>query len=85
MDVNGVSVTIDSNVFLGYVKESNRILDEIEELKKDHKEVVEAVVESTNLDKKDVGKYLKAKYKEDTKAAKAQGDLFSTLDEIVAN
>jgi predicted solute-binding protein len=85
MDVNGVSVTIDSKVFLGYVQESNRILDAIEELKKDFKEVVESVVESTKLEKKDVNKYLKAKYKLATKEPKAQADLFEVLDEIVSN
>ena len=85
MDVNGVTVTIDAEVFLAYVQDSNRILDEIEELKKDFKEVVDAIVISTSLDKKDVNKYLKAKYKADTKAAKVQGDLFEKLDEIVSN
>lgn len=85
MDINGVSVTIDSKVFLAYVQDSNRILDAIEELKKDFKEVVESVVESTKLEKKDVNKYLKAKYKLTTKEPKAQADLFEVLDEIVSN
>lgn len=85
MDVNGVSVTIDSAVFMGYVQESNRILDEIEELKKDFKEVVDAVVESTKLEKKHVNKYLKSKFKQKTKEPKAEGELFEALDEIVSN
>ena len=85
MDVNGVSVTIESELFLENVKESNRILDDIESLKIDHKDLVEAMADATKLEKKDVRSYLKAKYKAATKEPKAQGVLFEALDGVLEN
>ena len=83
IEVNGASVTINSEVFTGYTQESYRILDEIAELNKDFKELVETVAENTNLEKKDVSKYLKARFKESTKEPKQQGELFEALDNVL--
>lgn len=85
MDVEGVSVTIDTKVFSGYIQDSNRILDEIDELKKDYKELIDAVEETTKLPKKNVRKYLKARYNADTKAPKKDAELFEALDNAVDN
>lgn len=83
MDINGKSVTIDSRVFTGYTSESYNILEQISELGKDFKELVETVAETTKLEKKDVSKYLKARYKLSTKEPKQQAELFEALDNIL--
>lgn len=83
MDVNGVSVTINSEVFMNYTQESYRILEAVSELNKDFKELVEAVSLDTKLEKKDVSKYLKARYKLATKEPKQQGELFESLDALL--
>lgn len=83
MDVNGVSVTIDSEVFSGYTQESYRILSDIVDLNTEFKYLVETVSETTKLAKKDVSKYLKARFKEATKEPKKQADLFESLDAVL--
>lgn len=83
MDVNGVSVTIDSKVFMEYSKEAHDILEAISELNKDFKELVGGLSVTTKLEKKDISKYFKAKFKEATKEPKIQGELFESLDAIL--
>lgn len=83
MDVNGVSVTIDSQVFMGYSQESYRILSDIVDLNTEFKYLVETISETTKLEKKDVSKYLKARFKESTKEPKKQAELFESLDAVL--
>jgi hypothetical protein len=83
MDVNGVSVTIDSQVFVGYSQESYRILSDIVDLNTEFKYLVETISETTKLEKKDVSKYLKARFKESTKEPKKQAELFESLDAVL--
>lgn len=85
IDINGSSVTIDGKVFVGFTKRSHEILDQIAELQKDFKELVEEVVEETKLEKKHVGKYFKARFKFETKKPKAEGEIFEILDNIADN
>jgi hypothetical protein len=80
IEVDGIPVKIDSAVFLGYTQESHTLLRQIEILKEDFKYLVETVAETTNLDKKYVRKYLTARFKEETKDPKKQGELFEALD-----
>jgi hypothetical protein len=84
IDTPAGTATIDTKVFTHYTKESHDLLESISELTKDFKDLVETVSETTKLDKGIVGKYLKARYKESTKEAKDLGDVFSTLDGILA-
>lgn len=77
------NVTIDSRVFTGYTQEALKILDDISELNKDFKQLVETVAETTSLEKKVASKFFKARFKEATKAAKVEGDMFETLDAIL--
>lgn len=83
MDVNGVSVTIDSKVFAGYTQESYKLLSDIADKNTEFKYLVETVAETTKLDKKAVSSYLKARYKESTKEPKKQAELFESLDAIL--
>jgi hypothetical protein len=83
MDVNGVNVNIDSEVFKGYTQESYGILRKIQILNEDFKLLVETVAETTLLEKKDVSKYLKARFKEATKEPAQQGLLFDALDSVL--
>ena len=78
------NVTIDSAVFTGYYQEALEYLDQIAEHTAGFKGVVETVAETTKLDKGVVGKFFKARYAEKTKEAKALGDIFETLDGILA-
>jgi predicted solute-binding protein len=79
------NAVIDSKVFTGYTQESYELLDKVSELNKDFKELVETVAETTGLEKKIVSKYLKARYKEQTKDASELGIVFDKLDEILTN
>lgn len=83
IEVEGIPVTIDSDVFKGYTQESYGILRKIEILKEDHKYLVETVAETTKLDKKHVNKYFAARFKESTKEPKKQGELFDALDNVL--
>ena len=83
MDVNGVSVTIDSEVFTGYSQESYRILSDIVDLNTEFKYLVETISETTKLEKKAVSSYLKARFKESTKEPKKQAELFESLDAVL--
>lgn len=83
IEVNGVKATIDAQVFQGYSQESYGILRKIEILNEDFKLLVETVAENTNLEKKNVSKYLKARFKEATKEPKAQAELFEALDNVL--
>lgn len=78
------TATIDSKLFKGYNQEAHKILEDISELQKDFKEVVESASNGTNLKKPKIAAYFKAHFKEATKATKEQGELFSQLDEILA-
>ena len=80
---DGKVATIDSKVFIGYTQESHTLLDQISELGKDFKELIDTVAETTGLEKKYVSKYLKARYKYATKEASELGDLFVALDGVV--
>lgn len=85
MDVDGDTVTINTKVFLEEVKRSNDILAQIDVLKQDHKDIVESVFDATKLSKKYVSKYLRARYKAETKKPRQEGDIFAKLDEAVDN
>lgn len=85
MDVEGDTVTIDTKLFIEEVKRSNDILAQIESLKQDHKDIIESVFDTTKLPKKYVGKYLKARFKAETKKPKQDAAIFETLDQAVDN
>lgn len=84
IDTPAGTATIDTKVFTHYTKESHDILEQISELNKDFKELIITIAETTHLDKGVVSKYMKARHKEATKEAKALGDVFDTLDSILA-
>lgn len=75
------NVTIDGELFQGYINESFDYLDKIAEATELFKEVVETVAETTGLKKPLVSKYLKARHAAATKVAKDLGELFTALDE----
>ena len=83
--VNGVSVTIDKDVFVGFTKESADNLRKQDTLKAEFKDIVERAADETKLAKKDVSKYLKSRWSASTKVPKAQGELFEALDNVVDN
>lgn len=78
------NITIDSKALVGFTKESHGLLDKISELNKDFKELVESASDKTGVSKPNISKYFKARFSEKTKEAAALGDLFATLDGILA-
>lgn len=74
---------IDADLFQGYLKEAFEHLDDVKEVQKSYKEVVETVAETTGLKKATVNKYFKQRHKAETAKTKALGELFSMLDEVV--
>ncbi len=83
LDVNGNTVTIDSKVFLEYSKRAYSIQQQIADLNQEFKDEVESAADGTGLEKKDVSRYFKARFKAETKKPKLEGELFSALDEIL--
>ncbi len=83
MDVNGNTVTIDSKVFLEYSKRAYMIQQQIADLNQEFKDEVEAASDGTGLEKKDVSRYFKARFKAETQKSKLEGELFEVLDNIL--
>ena len=79
--INGA--TIDAKMFIAETQKSHSILDQINELTLDHKELVERVALATKLSKGVVNGYLKARYKDKTKEATEKGDMYEMLDNAV--
>ena len=77
------TVTINSELFQGYLEEAFDHLGTIEEAQGFFKEVVETVAENTKLEKKVVSKYLKQRHAAKTKETKELGELFQNLDNIL--
>lgn len=83
IEVNGVMVEIDGELFKGYRQEAFEHLDSKKNADALFKEVVETVAETTGLKKGVVSKYLKTSYEAKLKAMQEEADLFSTIDEAV--
>jgi predicted solute-binding protein len=75
--------TVDPKVMAGYYSEAATYLGQEAVAKADYKLVVETVAETTNLTKRVVSKYFKARYKEATKTDKEIGEVFEILDEAL--
>ena len=76
--------TINDELFKGYMKEAFEHLTSKQEAEELFKEVVETVAETTGIKGAKVSKYLKERYKAETKKTTELGELFRTLDEAVA-
>lgn len=83
IDVDGVNVTIDPELFKGWADESHGYLRKIEIEQENFKLLVETVSETTKLPKAKVSKYLKNRFKSANKELKAQADLFEAIDNAV--
>lgn len=83
IDTSAGTVTIEAKKFQEYNRAAHDILEQISELQKDFKEVIEAAADGTGLKKPKVAKYFKERYKAATKATKETGELFAQLDSIL--
>lgn len=83
-DIDGETVTISPAVLQGYYNEASEYLGAEADAKRDFKDVIETVSETTKLPKRIVSKYFKAKYKEATAADKEIGEVFGFLDDALA-
>lgn len=81
---DGEHVEIDAALFKESRERAFDFLREEAEQKGNFKDEVETIAETTGLTKGFVSKYLKAKFKDETEAAKQLGDSFASLDEAVA-
>lgn len=77
------TASVNPELLRGYLKEGYDVLSQMDTLKDEFKDIVEAAADGTKLPKKIVSKYLKARYKASTKADKEVGDVFAKLDEVV--
>ena len=79
------NVVVDTEKFRQYNQEGQRLLEEIEELQTQFKELVEVVAKETKLKKPAVSGFLKARYKAKTKEAVRKGTLYDVLDGALDN
>lgn len=81
IEIGSNTVEVNVEVFKGYQEEVFGYLNAEAEAKKNFKEAVETVAETTGIDKKVLTKYFKAKYKAKTKEQSELGEVFAALDE----
>lgn len=77
------TATVQPELLREWVEEANGYLGEQDAQKENLKGLVETIVESTKLPKKLVNKFLKARYKEATKAESQAGEVIAALDEAM--
>lgn len=77
------NVKLDSEKLLKLNQRAHNILEEISELEKDFKEIVEEAAIETGIKKGKIGSYFKERFKFKTKDTKAKGELFCALDEML--
>lgn len=81
----GQTVTVDSDLLAGYIKESNEHLEAINEANEQLKLIGEALEEKTGIKAGTIIKYIKARYKEKTKEATEIGEIFGAIDNALAS
>jgi predicted solute-binding protein len=79
-NVTVAGITIVSAELRQYTDDSFRILNAAESYKTEFTDMVAAAAEKTGLPKKVLSKYFKARFKEATKEATEQGEIFEALD-----
>jgi len=75
------TVNVNAELLRAYYTEASELLQSEADAKEQFKEVIEAQAEAMNIDKKTLTKYFKARFKEATKEASQQGQVFAQLDE----
>lgn len=81
--VNIDNAIVDTEKFRSYNDKAQRILEEIELLQEDFKELVEVVAKETKLEKKEVSGYFKAKKKAKIEETVKKGELYDALDAVL--
>lgn len=85
MTIKGQTVTIEQQLLEGYLNESYEHLDDINEANAQLKLIGEAIEEKTGVPAATFIKYVKAKHKQKTAAAKELGELFGAFDNALAS
>ena len=80
LTINGQTVTVNSELLEGYIKESNEHLDAIVEANAELKLIGEALEEKTHIKAATILKYIKARHKNKTKEATELGEIFGAID-----
>jgi hypothetical protein len=73
----------DAEALGEYKDEAFKYLEAEARAKEDFKGSIDSAAEATGLPKKFISKYLKKKFKDETKAAKQEGDAFAAVDEAL--
>lgn len=81
--IGETTATVDPELLLEWVKESNANFNAIEKVKTEHKELVTTIVETTKIPKKLVNKFLRARFKESTEEESQAGNVIRQLDEAL--
>ncbi len=74
---------INSDDFTKFLQRGLSVLDSQREATLDFKEIVEEASEKMKIDKKVVSKFFKARFKDTTKAAIKDGELFAALNQAI--
>lgn len=80
VEIAGTSVELDLDLLKAYKEEAFGYLNAEADAKNDFKEAVETQAETFGIDKKILTKYLKAAFKDATKAQSELGEIFAALD-----
>lgn len=83
IDTSEGTATIDSQKLTEFNQRALDVLEQISELTKDFKEIVEEASDATKLKKAKVSKYFKSRFDAKTKDTSELGILFSQLDEVL--
>ena len=79
------NATFDTKDLTTFLQRGLDILDSANEAKEDFKELVQEAVDKTGLDKKVVGKWIKARFTEKSKDVVKDGETFAILNDAVDN
>lgn len=74
---------IDTEVFGHYNKEAQGILSALDELKKDYKELIAVVENTTGIKGTDASGYFKARWNDKQDDAVTKGNLYEALNEAL--
>lgn len=84
VDADGTTVNVDPELLRQYVDEAFDHLRDQKKANTLYKEVVEAAAETTGVAKPLLNKWIKARFKDETKKLKAVAETFESLEAAIA-
>lgn len=78
-----LDIKIDHKKLQEFTKRAHNLLESSAEITLDFKELCDEANKTTGIEKKNLSKYFKSRYKVSTKEATELGELFAHLDSVV--